>query len=378
MAKTRNARKGNLKTISIIIVLIIIIGVAAGIYMTKQQSKTEKQGNAGKTGTVRIYGAGSSFLAPQLQTWIVGFQKEYPNITVNYASVGSGAGVAQFLKKVVDFAGTDPPLPEDKWQHYNGSVVQMPVILGAIVISYNLPGIDQPLNLTGKILANIYLGKIKYWDDPQIQQVNPGIKLPHKEIVAVHRSDSSGSTNIFTLFLHKSDPTDWPSEMVGKTIDWPVDKTGRGLGGKGNEGVTSIIKNTPYSIGYIEYSYALKEELPIARIQNRDGNFVLPSNDTIKAAALGALKYLPSSPLGDFNAAFNAIVYAPGPQSYPLTSFSFMVFWTKYPKDKYNAIILFIKYINTEGRKHVIKGYVAIPDQIANLNLKSLNIIKES
>ncbi len=368
----RRARSGATKIIAIIVVVVIVIG---GVLVFHEKSVSSGAGSSVSGSRVQISGAGSSFIAPQMQVWISSFMKNNTNIVINYNSVGSGAGVSQFLSHVVDFAGTDPPIPHDKWVEYKGKIIQMPVILGAVVVSYNLPGVNGHLNLTGEVIAKIYKGEIKYWDDPAIKELNPTEKLPHKEIIVVHRSDSSGTTNVFTLFLHKSAPSIWPQNLVGKTISWPIDRTGRGEGGKGNEGVASILKTTPYSIGYIELSYALNENLPYARIANSAGKFMLPTPEAIQAAARAALKDMPSTPLGDYSNVLYAIVYANSTNAYPISTFSFLVFWTSYPSGKAQAIKDFIKFINNEGQKEIIPGYVPIPNEIAQLNLKAVNLI---
>ncbi|MCE4606887.1 MAG: phosphate ABC transporter substrate-binding protein PstS [Desulfurococcales archaeon] len=376
MKRTRNGATSTMAVVSIAIVIAIIASFA--LYYNTYKGAGAEASTKSSSNSAFIIGSGSSFIAPQMQQWITLFTDQNPNIHVEYDSVGSGAGVAQFLEGVTSFAGTDPPLPKDKWEANQGKVVQMPVILGAVVISYNIPNLNKPLNLTGEIIAQIYKGEITYWDDQKIAEINPAVSLPHKPIIAIHRSDSSGTTNVFTLFLHKSAPTIWPVELVGKTIEWPVDAKGNGVGGKGNEGVTSILKSTPYSIGYIELSYALTQNLPYAKIQNKAGKFVSPTSEAIQAAAKGALSALPDSPAGDFSNALNAIIYSDNPNAYPITSFSFLVFWTKYPASKADAVEAFIKFINTEGQQHIIKGYVRIPDEIVQLNLKALDLIKSS
>ncbi|MCE4604037.1 MAG: phosphate ABC transporter substrate-binding protein PstS [Aeropyrum sp.] len=322
-----------------------------------------------------IQGGGSTFAAPQVYEWARGFSSKYPEIKVNYASVGSGSGVAQFLEGTLDFASSDPPLDKSQWSKLEGEVLQMPVLLGAVSIVYNLPGLNEELRLNGETLALIYLGEISYWNDERIARLNPDIDLPEEQIIVVYRSDSSGTTQVFTYYLYKSSGGLWPESLVGKTIDWPVAKTGRGIGGKGNEGVTQVVKNTPYSIGYVELSYALENQLPMALLENREGNFVKPAEETIASAALNALKELPDNPLDDWSPALDSIIYTEGENSYPLTSFTFFIFRTKYSDEKIEAIKLWIEYINTEGQDRMIPGYIPIPKEIASINLKALEII---
>ncbi len=332
---------------------------------------------------VTLRGSGATFPQPQIEAWINEFMKQYPNIVIEYRGIGSGAGQKEFFQGLTDFCGSDPPLSHEAWSNYKDKVLQLPIILGAVVVAYNVPEIpkDVHLNLTGEILALIYKGDIVYWDDERIKEINPAIadKLPHKEIIAVHRSDASGTTQIFTTFLHKAAPDIWGSDLVGKTIDWPVDKTGRGVGGKGNPGVTANIVNTEYSLGYVELAYALENNLNIAAIGNSEGNFVLPSTETIQAAAKHAVAtgLIPDTPLGDFSKELDAIIYAPGKDSYPITAFSHIFVWRQYAdKDKAEAIKEFIKWIYTEGSKHIVKGYIAVPEEIKKIGLKAVDIIE--
>jgi phosphate transport system substrate-binding protein len=204
-------------TTGIIVLALIVIAVYTGGLLTNKSTNTGHEKTTTKQAT--ITGSGSSFIAPQLYAWSNQVKGKYPWLIVEYESVGSGAGLSNFIQNLRDFCGSDPPMPHDLWMKYNGKVVQMPVILGAVTIVYNIPGVNEHLNLTGEIIAGIYKGDIKYWDDEKIKSINPNVNLPHKEIIAVHRSDSSGTTNIFTLFLHKSAPNVWPQDLVAKSIN---------------------------------------------------------------------------------------------------------------------------------------------------------------
>lgn len=376
------------KTIAMIAVISVLIMTPlliynvyiSNTYTNSSLSTTTVQEEKSK---VYLRGSGATFPLPLYEEWIEEFMNEQNNIIVDYEGIGSGAGQEQFFKGLTDFCGSDPPLSHEKWLEYKGKVLQLPTILGAVVVTYNVPEISRNihLNISGETLALIYKGEIEYWDDPHIKSLNPAIadRLPHQKIIVAHRSDASGTTQIFTTFLHKSAPDIWPEELVGKTIDWPIDKTGRGIGGKGNPGVTAVVVNTKYSIGYIEYQYALKNNLPIAAVMNKEGVFVLPSKTTIQSAAKYALTtgLIPDSPDGDFSKELDAIIYAPGKDSYPITAFSHIFVWKHYDdKEKADAIKTFIKWIYTEGSKHVIEGYVAVPDEIKGIALKSINMIE--
>ncbi len=360
-----------------LIVLDIVIQVACCLYRRGSTQTTIAQGLA----SITITGSGSTFIYPQMKEWISRFQSENPTISVIYNPTGSGTGQSQLLKEhVVDFACSDPPLSHEQYEEYKGKVLQMPVIVGAIAITYKIPGYQGPLNLTANVIAKIYLGKIKYWDDPEIARLNPRAKLPHVVIKVIHRSDASGTTEVFTFFLHKAAPSMWPANLVGKAIEWPIDSTGRGLGAKGNQGVAEYFKRLDSAIAYVELGYALENKFPIAAIRNADGVFIKPSPETMQAAIANALRsgLLPSSPLDDWSNALNAIIYASGKDSYPIVSFSFMIAWTKYPRAKAEALKKFIKFVNTIGQEDVIEGYAPIPPELRTINLKALSIIQGS
>lgn len=349
----------------------ILVGVAVVVVVLLATLFTSQGG--GDTGEVTLQGEGSTFLYPQIQAWSQEFRQRYPNITINYNPTGSGAGQSAFLDGTVDFAGSDPPLSREAWQGLQGRVVQMPVVIGMVAVVYNVPGVDG-LKLDGETLARIYKGEIEYWDDQAIAALNPGVELPHERIIVVHRSDSSGTTQVFTMFLHKAAPGVWPAELVGKTVNWPVDSTGRGVGGKGNQGVMEQVRSNTYSIGYVEYAYALQTGASVALVRNPAGEFVAPSPEAAQEAARSALGSLPGSPLDDWSGALEAIVYAP--RGYPLTSWSFLFFYTEYPEDKAWAVRAFIEWVNTEGQDYIVDGYVPIPEEVRQVNLKALDYIK--
>lgn len=325
-----------------------------------------------------LNGAGASFQYPQIAQWASLFQKA-KGIKITYQSVGSGAGQSMFLKdRVVDFAASDPPLTREQYEKYRGQVMQIPWIIGAVAVVYNVPEIpgDYNLRLSAGVVARIYMGEIMYWDDQAIKELNPEVAslLPHREIIAVHRSDSSGTTEIFTTFLHKASPDNWPRELVGKTVNWPVDATGRGVSAKGNEGVTATITQTPYSIGYVELSYALEYNMAIASIENAAGKFVLPTEEAVKNSIKGVT--LPGSPLDDFSSVIYDAVYSPHPDSYPIASPVFLIVWRNYEdKCKATALSEFLKWVAEEGYENMVPGYVAPPEEARNLLLVASSIL---
>ncbi|MEB3816700.1 MAG: phosphate ABC transporter substrate-binding protein PstS, partial [Desulfurococcales archaeon] len=275
----------------------------------------------------------------------------------------------------VDFACSDPPM-KAAVHGSGGGFLQFPVILGAVVVVYNIPGFHGHLNLTGRVLAEIYLGKVRYWDDPRILRLNPALRgvLPHKPIIAVHRSDASGTTEIFTLFLYKSSSGIWPRSLVGKVIEWPVDRAGRGLGELGNPGVASAIVSTPYSIGYLEWSYAIDKGLPVAAIENGAGRFTLPSREGIERA-YASLK--PPEPTGDWTGYVYNVIYSSDPESYPIVGQTFMIV-PLHIRDKAKCIALkeFIGYIAGPGQGLVPRGYAPLPDVLRMRALEAASMIK--
>ncbi len=368
---------GIVEGFTLTILILILIGLFAVDVVLRINCCLSRSAQ-GSVAKIRLMGSGSTFIYPQMQHWIETFEKENTNIIINYNPTGSGTGQSQLIdEKVVDFACSDPPLSHDKYIELKGKILQMPVIVGAIAVVYKIPGYRGPLNLSASVIAEIYLGKIKYWDDPQIKSLNPNAKLPHVSIKVIHRSDASGTTEVFTFFLHKAVPKLWPLDLVGKTVSWPVDRTGRGLGAKGNQGVSEYFKTLNSAIAYVELGYALENNFSIAAIENKAGYFIKPNETTMMAAIENAIKtgLLPKSPLGDWSGALNAIVYAPGKNSYPIVSFTFMMVWTKYPKEKAFALKSFIKFINTVGQDIVIEGYAPIPKELREINMKALNII---
>ncbi len=351
------------------IALIVLVAVAAAAFASLAS------GFAGPgDGAVVVTGSGSSFIAPQMYAWSEQVRRATGWVVVEYESVGSGAGLSNFLSGVKDFAASDPPLPRSKWEELRGRVLQVPAVLGAVVVVYNIPGLRVTLNLTGEVLARIYMGEIEYWDDPAIASLNPTVKLPHERIIAVYRSDSSGTTQVFTLYLHKSAPDVWPEELVGKTIDWPVAATGRGVGAKGNEGVSRVVASTPYSIGYVELSYALYAGLPLAALENGAGEFVIPTTESLAAAATAA--GLPASPLDDFSSVPEAMVYPGVPGAYPVASFSFLILWASYDDpDKARALAAFLEYIAGPGQESLAPGYFPVPEEARRLALEAAEIL---
>ncbi|MEH1826875.1 MAG: phosphate ABC transporter substrate-binding protein PstS [Nostoc sp.] len=304
-------------------------------------------------GTVKLTGAGASFPAPLYDTWFTDLNKKYPNLQVDYASVGSGAGVEQFIKGTVDFGASDVAMKDEEIQKVpaDKGVILLPVTAGSIVLSYNLPDVPE-LKLPRVVYADILLGKIKSWDDAQIAKANPGAKLPKEAITVVYRSDGSGTTGVFTKHLSAISP-EWKSKVgEGKTVNWPV-----GVGAKGNEGVTAQIQQTQGSIGYVEYGYAKQNSLKFAALENKGGKFIVPTEES-------ASKTLESVTLPPDLRAF--ISDPEGADSYPIVTYTWILAYKKYPNAaKAKAIEAAIEYALTDGQKQATAlGYVPLPANV--------------
>ncbi len=323
-------------------------------------------------GQSNINGAGATFPFPLIDTWRVEYQKVKPGVNINYQSIGSGGGIKQFTAKTVDFGASDAPLNAAERAKATDAV-HIPETIGSVVAAYNIPGIpEKGLKLTGPVLADIFSGKIKKWNDPQIQSLNPDKKLPAANIVTVHRSDGSGTTFVWTSFLSKASPQ-W-NQAIGasKSVQWPS-----GVGAPGNEGVANAIKGSPNTLGYIELNYALQTKTPYAFIQNKVGKFVEPTLETVKQAATDvASKGLPK---GDASWEKVTLLNDKGSGAYPIASFTYLLL----PKDlgkspnmneaKAKALVDFISWAITDGQKFASKlGYVPLPDQVVKADQESI------
>ncbi len=314
---------------------------------TSSSSKLDLGGN------VELTGAGASFPAPLYQTWFAELNKKYPNLKVNYQSVGSGAGVEQFTKGTVDFGASDVAMKDEEIQKIpaDKGVLLLPVTAGSIVLAYNLPDVPD-LKLPRAVYTDILLGKIKSWDDPAIAKANPGAKLPKEEIKVIYRADGSGTTGVFTKHLSAISP-EWKTKVGdGKSVKWPV-----GVGAKGNEGVTAQIQQTPGSIGYVEYGYAKQSNLKFASLENKAKQFV-------SATPESAAKTLASVTLPDNLRAF--ISDPEGADSYPIVTYTWILAYKKYADaNKAKAVEATIEYALTDGQKIAPElGYVPLPANV--------------
>ena len=307
-------------------------------------------------GTVSVVGAGATFPNPIYQKWVSDYQKAHPQVRIDYQSIGSGGGIKQIKEQTVDFGASDAPMKDEDLKSAPGELLHVPTVLGAVVLTYNLPNINQPLRFSPELIADIFLGKVNKWNDARLIVANPNVKLPANDITVVHRADSSGTSAVFTDYLSKVS-AEWKQKVgAGVQPSWPV-----GLGGKGNEGVTGQVKNTPNTIGYVELAYAVKNNLPVATIQNQAGNFVSPSLESVTAAAAESVATTPA----DLRV---SITNAAGQAAYPISSYTYILIY-KEQKDaaKGKALVDFLWWSIHDGQQ-VTKDpqypYAALPAEI--------------
>jgi phosphate transport system substrate-binding protein len=312
-----------------------------------------------------LIGAGSTFVYPVMMRWVDDFRKSNGAVTINYQSIGSGGGIQQLKKGLVDFGASDAALSDETLKTFSSPVLQIPESAGPVCISYNLPDLKQPLRLTAKAVAGIYLGTITSWQDPEITKSNPGAALPKSPIIVAHRSDGSGTTNIFTTYLTSVSP-EWQKKVgLGTSVNWPV-----GLGGKGNEGVTGIVKQSPGSIGYVELAYATENKLPVAEVQNAAGKFIAPSAEsTSLAIAAYADKIAQDVRIPIVNPPASA------EGAYPISGFTYLMVYKDGPNAaKRQMVKHFIRYIVSEGQQAAeTLHYAPLPPAVATQDQKLID-----
>ncbi len=321
---------------------------------------------AAQSGTVLLNAAGATFPYPIYSKWFDVYHTAHPNTQINYQSIGSGGGIRQLQAGTVDFGASDGPMSDEQLAQSKFKILHFPTVLGADVPSYNSAGVTGELNFTQKALAGIFLGTITKWNDPELTKANPGVNLPSADIVVVHRSDGSGTTYIWTDFLSKVSD-EWKNKVgKGTSVNWPV-----GLGGKGNEGVSGLVKQTPNAIGYIELVYAAQNNIAFGKVQNAAGKFVKADLAGVTAAAAGAAKNMPD----DFRV---SITNAPGATSYPIASFTWLLI-PAHIEDaaKRDAIKGFLKWMLLEGQKYN-EGltYAQLPKPVIEKELKAISLVQ--
>jgi phosphate transport system substrate-binding protein len=288
-----------------------------------------------------INGAGATFPYPLYSKWFYEYTKIDPTVNFNYQAIGSGGGIRQITAQTVDFGASDGALTDEQLKQAPGELLHIPMTAGAVVITYNLPQLSQRLKFSPDVVADIYLGKINRWNAPRIAKDNPGVNLPSEHIIVAHRSDGSGTTNIFTDYLSSVSNT-WKAKVgKGTSVNWPV-----GLGGKGNEGVSGLVKQTQGAIGYVELAYAVKNDLPYADIKNKAGNFVEPSIETTTEAVNGKINSMPA----DFRV---SLVNPDGKDAYPIAGLTWiLVYKNQTDREKGKKIVEFLRWAITDGQKY--------------------------
>jgi phosphate transport system substrate-binding protein len=320
----------------------------------------------GSAQNVLINGAGATFPYPMYSKWFDEYHKKFPNLAFNYQSIGSGGGIQQITQGTVDFGASDGPMNDmqlkDFETKHGAPVLHFPTVMGADVPVYNIPGVTAQLNFTPDALAGIFLGKITKWNDPEIAKANPSVKLPGDDIIVVHRSDGSGTTYIWVDYLCKVSK-EWETKVGrGTSVNWPV-----GLGGKGNEGVSGQVKQTPDSIGYVELIFARQNKMTFGKVKNMAGSFVEASLASVTADAAGAVREMPD----DFRV---SITNSPGKDSYPISSFTWLLIPTKIQDPvKKKAIADFVKWMLTDGQSMAAGlDYAPLPKPVVAKELKAI------
>lgn len=319
---------------------------------------------------VALTGAGATFPYPMYSKWFNEYGKLHKDIQINYQSIGSGGGIKQVTEGTVDFGASDGPMNDDQLKEFQSKhgtpVLHFPTVLGADVPSYNIPGVTAELKFTPEALAGIFLGKITKWNDPELAKANPGVPLPDRDLVVVHRSDGSGTTYVWVDYLSKVSP-EWKQKVgVGTSVNWPV-----GLGGKGNEGVSGQIKQTAYSVGYVELVYAIQNHLPYGQVKNSSGNFVKADLATVTAAAAGAAKEMPD----DFRV---SITNAPGKNAYPISSFTWLLVPQKIvDPTKKKTVTDFLRWMLSDGQNMTeALSYARLPKEVVAKEQKAISKIQ--
>lgn len=349
-----------LKTAIFIVALLIISGCSG-------QPWGQKSGSSSGT-SLNLQGSGSTFVKPIMEKWSSEYGRLYPESKIDYQGTGSGAGIKAIQNQTSDFGASDAAMKDDELQKaLGGELVHIPVVLGAVVITYNLESVKQPLKLTPEVISDIYLGKIKVWNDERIQQHNPEIQLPATEILPMYRADGSGTSDIFTDYLSKTVP-EW-KEKIGRTKN-PQLPQGVGVGGKGNEGVMGQVKNTPNTIGYVELTFAKANRLPTALVRNSSGQFIEPDAATVTKAAAGMISKMPEDLRFE-------ITNAEGAESYPIAGMVYVLVY-KNQRDAGKAKVLadFLWWITHDGERYVRSlHYAPIPPELVKrveVKIKSL------
>ena len=344
---------------------VALLGAAACSGESKGAADTNRVVTSG--GGVDLTGAGATFPYPIYSKWFSEYAAK-AGVKINYQDIGSGGGIRQLSEQTVDFGASDAPMTDEEMAKARGGpIMHFPTVIGAVAVAYNLPGLTQPIRLSGPVLADIFLGKLTRWSDTRIASLNPGVKLPATDVLVAHRTEASGTTFIFTSYLATVSPEWKTGPGAAKSVQWPV-----GLGGKGNEGVAGTLKQTPGAIGYVELAYAKQNKLTAALVQNAAGQFVAPSVEGATAAAQGAVATLPRNT--DYRI---SIVNAAGPTSYPIASFTWLLVYRNMPDaTKAKKLTDFLRWALTDGEKEVSTlDYAPLPASMSAALIARLDSI---
>lgn len=334
---------------SIILALVLLVSLPLVGCGKERQAQPGGQ----PTHLLKLSGAGASFPYPLYSKWIAEYRKVKPEVAVDYQSIGSGGGIRGITERTIDFAGSDAPMSDEELARVQGEIVHIPTAVGAVAVTYNLPG-KPVLNLDGETIAAIFLGEIKKWNDTRLKELNPEIALPDKDIAVVHRSDGSGTTYVFTDYLSAVSAAWKNGPGKGKSVEWPV-----GIGAKGNEGVAGQVTQIEGAVGYVELAYAVENGLPCARVKNKEGKFVEPSVASATAAAAGAATNMPA----DMRL---SIVDPPGADAYPLASYTYLlVYREQQDQEKGKALAEFLWWAIHEGQQYAAELlYAPLPADV--------------
>jgi len=342
--------------------MVSILAVALLCISCADSERTQAAGPAaGPAEQTLINGAGATFPNPIYSKWFSDYHKKFPDIQINYQPVGSGGGIRQMIEGTVDFGATDGPMTDEQISQAKTKILHFPTVLGAVVPAYNLPGVTQEINFTPEALAGIFLGKITKWNDPELKKANASVNLPDKNIVVVHRSDGSGTTYVWVDYLSKVS-AEWKSKVgVNTSVNWPV-----GLGGKGNDGVAGLVRQTPNSLGYVELIYAIQNKMLYGKVRNAGGAFVKADLASVTAAG-GAVKTMPA----DFRV---SITNAAGKDVYPISSFTWLLIPSKIQDPaKKKVIVDFLRWMLTDGQNMVeALSYARLPKEVVAMEQKAI------
>jgi phosphate transport system substrate-binding protein len=342
---------------------IVVILTIALLCISCVDSDTDRtQAAAPQAGQVLINGAGATFPTPIYSKWFSDYHRKFAQIQINYQSIGSGGGIRQVLEGTVDFGATDGPMTDEQLGQAKIKILHFPTVLGAVVPAYNIAGVTQDLNFTPESLAGIFLGKITKWNDPELKKANAGVNLPDQNIVVIHRSDGSGTTYVWADYLAKVSP-EWKSKVgVNTSVNWPV-----GLGGKGNEGVAGLVKQTPNSIGYVELIYAIQNKMGYGKVRNAAGTMIKADLASVTAAAADKVKSMPA----DFRV---SITNPAGKDAYPISTFTWLLIPSRIPDAaKKKALTDFLQWMLSDGQNMVeALSYAKLPKEVVGMEQKAI------